>query len=299
MPLPTLQAQERQHEYTRTLPAASRNLAVRIRSIKPEFWRSTDITNLTLEDRLLFIGLWSYVDDNGVGKDELPVVVADLFAGDMFRDPRETVARVSRGLSNLFSAGLIDRYQVDGKSFLMIVQWAAHQRIDKPAKERFPRSDGDTEVIRDTLATPSRDSRDTLAPGTGEQGSRGTGNRGAEEQAERARLRALAESAYEAWPRKEKREPSIEKFLLAAKRIDPDLLHAHVLRFAEAYRTHKTRQFTPALVAWLNQGRWTDELPTAEEQRGAVTTTDRNLSYLQRLAAEEASGQMLEIEGVA
>lgn len=272
---------------------------MRIRSIKPEFWRSTDITNLSLEDRLLFIGLWSYVDDNGVGKDELPVVVADLFAGDMFSDPRETVARVSRGLSNLFSAGLIDRYQVDGKSFLMIVQWAAHQRIDKPAKERFPRSDGDTEVIRDTLATPSRDSRDTLAPGTGEQGNRGTGNRGTEEQAERARLRALAESAYEAWPRKEKREPSIEKFLQSAKRIDPDLLHAHVLRFAEAYRTHKTRQFTPALVAWLNQGRWTDDLPTADEHRGAITTTDRNLSYLQRLAAEEASGLMLEIEGVA
>ena len=33
---------------------------MRIRSIKPEFWRSDDITALSLEDRLLFIGLWSY-----------------------------------------------------------------------------------------------------------------------------------------------------------------------------------------------------------------------------------------------
>jgi len=228
---------------------------MRIRSIKPEFWRSADITALPLEDRLLFVGLWSYVDDNGVGRDELPVIVADLFAGDMFADSRETVARVSRGLSNLFSASLIDRYEVDGKSYLMICKWDKHQRIDKPAKERFPRSDGILEVTREQFATPSRDSRDTLAPGAVEQGSSGTGEQGAGEQAERARLRSLAESAYDAWPKKEKREPSIEKFMQATKRIDADLLHAHVLRFADPYHEHKTRELTPALVAWTNQSR--------------------------------------------
>ena len=40
---------------------------MRIRTIKPEFWRSDDITALGWATRLLFIGLWSYVDDNGVG----------------------------------------------------------------------------------------------------------------------------------------------------------------------------------------------------------------------------------------
>lgn len=233
---------------------------MRIRSIKPEFWRSTDITNLTLEDRLLFIGLWSYVDDNGVGKDELPVVVADLFAGDMFRDPRETVARVSRGLSNLFSAGLIDRYQVDGKSFLMIVQWAKHQRIDKPAKERFPRSDGDTEVIRDTLATPSRDSRDTLAPGTGEQGNRGAGDQGTDSSAPAA-LESLFDDAYSHWPKKVERKQSLAKFKGACRRIDPQVLHDHVVKFGQAYAATTDKQFVPALSVWLNGERWTDELP--------------------------------------
>lgn len=275
---------------------------MRIRSTKPEFWRSERIASVDWEVRLVLKGLESYVDDNGVGKDDIALIVGDIFQRDLVREPSRTLARVSEALSKLHEAGLLHRYEVDGNALLYVAFWESVQRIDKPARGRLPRPDGTLEygesVIRESVATPREPSR-SLAPGTGEQGSRGTGNRGAEEQAERARLRALAESAYEAWPRKEKREPSIEKFLLAAKRIDPDLLHAHVLRFAEAYRTHKTRQFTPALVAWLNQGRWTDELPTAEEQRGAVTTTDRNLSYLQRLAAEEASGQMLEIEGVA
>lgn len=74
-------------------------VGMRIRSIKPEYWRSRSISCLSLEDRLLFIGLWSYVDDNGVGLDRLSTITADLFADDLERDPRGAFARVSRGLA--------------------------------------------------------------------------------------------------------------------------------------------------------------------------------------------------------
>src|SRR5690606_29215863 len=97
---------------------------MRIRSIKPEFWRSDDIAGLAVEDRLLFIGLWSYVDDNGVGPDRLALIAADLFAADLERAPRETFARVSRGLSNLSEAGLIVRYEVQNRAFLEVVNWS-------------------------------------------------------------------------------------------------------------------------------------------------------------------------------
>ena len=63
---------------------------MRIRSIKPEFWRSDDIDCLDWPTRLLFIGLWSYVDDNGVGRDRESDIAADLFSGDLSRDPRDT-----------------------------------------------------------------------------------------------------------------------------------------------------------------------------------------------------------------
>src|SRR3954453_4559505 len=89
-----------------------RGLLMRIRSIKPEFWRSGDITSLPVEDRLLFIGLWSYFDDNGVGRDDEALILADLFPHDWLEDPRETLARVSRGLQNLFDRGLVTRYSV-------------------------------------------------------------------------------------------------------------------------------------------------------------------------------------------
>lgn len=151
---------------------------MRIRSIKPEFWRSRDISSLEIEDRLLFVGLWSYVDDNGVGEDRVSTVAADLFADDLERDPSETFARVSRGLQNLSERGRIVRYTVDGRDFLRVVNWKYHQRIDKPNKPRYPFENGLIEREFDENAMPSRDSRETVAPGTEEQGNRGTEEQG-------------------------------------------------------------------------------------------------------------------------
>ena len=145
---------------------------MRIRSIKPEFWTSQDIADLSWDDRLLFVGLWSYVDDNGVGRDVEKLITADLFA--LEDDPRETLARVSRGLQKLSELGRITRYTIDGRPFIHITNWLKHQRIDKPAKERYPLPTCENAVIRGTLATVSRDPLDTVAPGTGEQRNRGT-----------------------------------------------------------------------------------------------------------------------------
>lgn len=147
---------------------------MRIRSIKPEFWRSPDVSSLSIEDRLLYIGLWSYVDDNGVGQDRESVICADLFADDLSRDPRETLARITRGLASLADNGRIVRYTVENRDYLYVTNWDKHQRIDRPNKPRYPLPTSENAEIRDTLATPSRVSRDTLATGTEEQGNRGT-----------------------------------------------------------------------------------------------------------------------------
>ncbi|WP_125107982.1 hypothetical protein [Gulosibacter massiliensis] len=156
---------------------------MRIRSIKPEFWRSSDVSSLDIEDRLLFIGLWSYVDDNGIGLDKLAAIAADLFADDIAADASETFARVSRGLARLSEAGRIIRYRVESVDYLEIVNWTKHQRIDKPGKPRYPRHDAADASIRESVAN----ARESVAPGTGEQRNRGTeeqGNRGTDSTSE-------------------------------------------------------------------------------------------------------------------
>ena len=148
---------------------------MRIRSTKPEFWRSERVASVSWDARLVFKGLESYVDDNGVGRDDIALIVGEVFPRDMFANPRETVARVSEAISELSRAGLLWRYEVDGTRFLYVAFWESAQRIDKPGKGRFPRPDGtigygDSE-IRESVAK----CRESVAPGTGEQGNRGTG----------------------------------------------------------------------------------------------------------------------------
>ena len=154
---------------------------MRIRSTKPEFWRSHRIASVDWEQRLLLKGLESYVDDNGVGKDDTELIVGDIFPRDMIREPSRTLARVSEGISLLHQAGLIHRYEHEGSQLLYISFWESIQRVDKPQAGRFPRPDGTLNYKDSLIREPSRafaSVPEVVAPGTGEQGNRGTGEQG-------------------------------------------------------------------------------------------------------------------------
>lgn len=151
---------------------------MRIRSTKPEFWKSRLITSVSWDARLVLKGLESYVDDNGVGIDDIELIVTDVFPRDMFANGRETVARVSEAIAELHRAGLVWRYEGESDHLLYISFWESVQRIDKPGRGRNPRPDGTLEYkdseIRESVASPPV----TLAPGTEEQRNRGTGEQG-------------------------------------------------------------------------------------------------------------------------
>jgi hypothetical protein len=151
---------------------------LRIRSTKPEFWRSKRIASVDWDARLVLKGLESYVDDNGVGKYDLEMIAGDLFSRDLARESSRTLARVSEAISLLNQAGLVWLYEVEGESLLYLSWWDTTQRVDKAQKGRFRRPDGTLDYKESEIgvapAKPREDSR-TLAPVTGEQGNRGTG----------------------------------------------------------------------------------------------------------------------------
>lgn len=158
----------------------------RIRTIKPEFFKSRTIASLPLHTRLTFIGLWTYVDDYGVGKDDERLIFAELWP--LEEDMNAAVASTRESLARLRETGLITRYTVDGASYLAVVGWAEHQKVDRPSRHRLPGPDSQGAVAltcddgADVLpfTRPSRDTREdasspreTLALGTGnrEQGT--------------------------------------------------------------------------------------------------------------------------------
>lgn len=109
----------------------------RIRSIKPDFFTSEKIASLPLSARLLFIGLWTHVDDNGVTVDNERLINAAIWP--LEDDPLEALQRTREDLRRLSTARLIVRYEAAGKALLFISGWDEHQKVSHPAKPRYPR----------------------------------------------------------------------------------------------------------------------------------------------------------------
>lgn len=248
---------------------------MRIRSIKPEFWTSDDIVALPWDVRLLFIGLWSYVADSGVGRDNDKLIAADLFP--LEEDPIATLATVSRGLASLSAAGLITRYSVKGKRYLHINAWADHQKIDRPTRSPFPPPTCDDAVIAPALDESSRATREASPPGSrdlGNKGSREQGNEGSSSD-KSDNTPAIPDRFEEFWTvyaYKRKRVDAERAWAKAIRKADPDHIIVAAANYADSIRADKAARGDRApdqahAASWLNGERWNDDLGDRPNQR--------------------------------
>jgi hypothetical protein len=130
----------------------------RIRTIKPAFFRSQEMADLPPTTRLTYIGLWTYVDDAGVGVDDVRLVKADLWP---LEDDYET-SDVELDLALLANAGHILRYEVAGRRYLAVLAWKEHQRINRPSKSSLP--------LPPCLTEPSVNPHGALTEGSPQEG---------------------------------------------------------------------------------------------------------------------------------
>lgn len=247
---------------------------MRIRATKPEFWTSKTIAALPWDVRLVLKGLESYVDDNGVGKDDLALIASDVFPRDLVASPPETLARLSEAISALSDAGLIARYEVDGEDLIYIDKWNKLQRIDKPAKGRFRRPDGTLEYAEDVDRDTYRSPRDTLAsppeipaPVTGEQGNRGTGEQNSSPPAVADSGPTRFDEFWDTYAYKLKRVDAEKAWSKAVRKTDPDRIIAAAAAYVASLAARGDKAPDQAHAAsWLNGERWDDELPTNVHQ---------------------------------
>lgn len=99
----------------------------RIRTIKPEFWTSEQVVECSTTARLLFIGLWNFVDDGGNIVAASKAIKMKVFPGDDF-----SVSYVDDLISELLTNGLLVPYKVDGVVYWHVTGWK-HQKIEKPS----------------------------------------------------------------------------------------------------------------------------------------------------------------------
>lgn len=104
----------------------------RIRTIKPEFWSSEQIMDLSPMARLTFIGLWNFCDDGGNHPASAKTLKAEIFPSDDI-----TSSNVQLLIDELSSNSLITCYSSGGKEFWHVIGWK-HQKIDKPTFKHPP-----------------------------------------------------------------------------------------------------------------------------------------------------------------
>lgn len=99
----------------------------RIRAVKPEFWASEQVMELTPLARLAFIGMWNFCDDGGVHPASAKTLKAEVFPSDDL-----TAEAVGSLVGELITQGLVIEFEADGKRYWHVTGWARHQRIEKP-----------------------------------------------------------------------------------------------------------------------------------------------------------------------
>lgn len=122
----------------------------RIRTIKPEFPQSESIGRISREARLFFILLWTIVDDEGRARAASRMLASLLYPYD-----DDAPALIDGWLRELEVEKCIRRYEIDGSTYLEIINWRKHQKIDRPSKSRLPEFSAASQVF----ASPREPSR--------------------------------------------------------------------------------------------------------------------------------------------
>ena len=210
----------------------------RIRTIKPEFFTSSDIVMLRPLSRLFYVSLWCEADREGRFKWDTQTLKFRYF-------PAED-CDINEMAEELISAGLIVIYTVAGKEYAEIPMFKHHQVINNKESASIipPR-------VKDALKA-----RESGVQGEGKEGKEGKGKEVASN--------ANFDDFWKLYPKKTSKADA-EKAWSKIK-PDMDLLDKILKAVCVASRSQDwikdAGQFIPHAATWLNGRRW-DDIPTA------------------------------------
>ncbi len=112
--------------------------------IKPEFWSSQTLKKISLEARLLFVGIWNFCDDYGVCLNSNRKLLGEIFP----LDENISEKRIEKWKKELIQQGLLLEVVYNSTNFLIVRNWREHQKVDNPSTRRWL----DDEIIEKFLS---------------------------------------------------------------------------------------------------------------------------------------------------
>lgn len=230
----------------------------RIRSIKPEAFKSETMAHLDYFTRWTFAGLWTYLDDHGYGRADARLIRAEVFP----LDDDATPAKVQKAVDALLEAGSVCLFTVDGRNYIHAPAWQDHQKVSRPSKSKFPacpeHENGPSGVV---AVRPIVDAMKNIAPSM--ENTLGTGNR---EQG-KGTLSTDVDGAFIAfwseYPKKVAKPDAHKAYVKAAKKAEPDVILAGLRKHLPIWAKDELK-FVPNPATWLNGERWADVLESTK-----------------------------------
>ncbi len=119
-------------------------MSVKGRMIDPEMWEDDFFVELSLFERLVWVGvLTGEPDDQGRFQDRAMLIRSHLFPDDDI-----DVQTINAALEKFSAAGKILRYEKGGKKLIQIVHWWKYQAMRWAGPSKYPAPDGWTDRER-------------------------------------------------------------------------------------------------------------------------------------------------------
>jgi hypothetical protein len=211
---------------------------MRIRTIKPGFWKNEELSSVSSDACLLAIGLLNYADDEGYFNANPALIKADIFP---LREISGSIPTLLRELSNINYIELFSTS--DNKNFGFVKTFSEHQYINRPTPSK----------IKGLELLPHNS---VSAPGAVSAGKEGKGKES---------ICAFSEF-YAAYPKKISKGAAEKSYLAALKKTTHEAIMLGLARYNQDITENKTpRQFIKLPATWLNQGCWDDVYQSKKE----------------------------------
>ena len=227
------------------------------RIIKESICASDTIDGLSWFEEVLFYRLMVNVDDYGRFDARTAILKARLFP----LKSSVTEKQIEQAIVRMNETGILIAYTVSGKPYLQLSTWAKHQSI-RNKRSKYPSTDErDDEPLESNCkqlqATASKCPRNPIQ-------SESNPNPTPAQQEE-------AFSAFwTAYPNKKAKPAALKAFtkLKPGAALLDEMLKAIATQKQWAQWQKDNGQYIPMPSTWLNQRRWEDELPKAQENYG-------------------------------
>lgn len=223
--------------------------------LNTDIWKSKQVSSLSMQARLLYVGLITFGDDDGRLNGDPALLRSMVFS----RDENVTIADVSGWLDEIVSCGLVVKYAANGDDYLVHPNWTRYQtiRADRQKESNIPPPPDD---ILPTSMQPSGNQMTAKEKIT-------KGKIREDKKREENTLRHFDEF-WKAYPNKVAKVKALQSWKqIFSKRSKehPEAISNEIQTGLE--RAKKSPQWTkddgryiPHPTTWLNQERWNDEI---------------------------------------